>query len=86
MTSTYSRVLSIVEKVLQDIVKEYKSIEKSLQNIMEDQNRNIAQLVRIGTVVEQRWGSKKDLQDDGEKSEDKEDKEEEGPKNNSRKS
>ena len=86
MTSTYSRVLSIVEKVLQDIVKEYKSIEKSLQNIMEDQNRNIAQLVRIGAVVEQRWGSKKDLQDDGEKSEDKEDKEEEGPKNNSRKS
>ena len=86
MTSTYSKVLSIVEKVLQDIVKEYKSIEKSLQNIMEDQNRNIAQLVRIGTVVEQRWGSKKDLQDDGEKSEDKEDKEEEGPKNNSRKS
>ena len=86
MTSIYSRVLSIVEKVLQDIVKEYKSIEKSLQNIMEDQNRNIAQLVRIGTVVEQRWGSKKDLQDDGEKSEDKEDKEEEGPKNNSRKS
>ena len=86
MTSIYSKVLSIVEKVLQDIVKEYKSIEKSLQNIMEDQNRNIAQLVRIGTVVEQRWGSKKDLQDDGEKSEDKEDKEEEGPKNNSRKS
>ena len=61
MTSTYSRVLSIVEKVLQDIVKEYKSIEKSLQNIMEDQNRNIAQLVRIGAVVEQRWGSKEDL-------------------------
>ena len=86
MTSTYSRVLSIVEKVLQDIVKEYKSIEKSLQNIMEDQNRNIAQLVRIGAVVEQRWGSKKDLQDDGEKSEDKENREEEGPKNNSRKS
>ena len=86
MTSIYSKVLSIVEKVLQDIVKEYKSIEKSLQNIMEDQNRNIAQLVRIGTVVEQRWGSKKDLQDDGEKSEDKENREEEGPKNNSRKS
>ena len=86
MTSTYSRVLSIVEKVLQDIVKEYKSIEKSLQNIMEDQNRNIAQLVRIGAVVEQRWGSKEDLQDDGEKSEDKENREEEGPKNNSRKS
>ena len=86
MTSIYSKVLSIVEKVLQDIVKEYKSIEKSLQNIMEDQNRNIAQLVRIGAVVEQRWGSKKDLQDDGEKSEDKENREEEGPKNNSRKS
>ena len=86
MTSIYSKVLSIVEKVLQDIVKEYKSIEKSLQNIMEDQNRNIAQLVRIGAVVEQRWGSKEDLQDDGEKSEDKENREEEGPKNNSRKS
>jgi len=30
MTSIYSKVLSVVEKVLQNIVEEYKSIEKSL--------------------------------------------------------
>jgi len=75
-----------VEKALQDIVEEYKSIEKSLQNLVEDQNRNIAQLARIRAIVEQRWGSKKNLQDDGEKSEDREGREEEGPKNDSRES
>ena len=30
MTSIYSKVLSVVEKILQNIVEEYKSIEKSL--------------------------------------------------------
>ena len=42
--------------------------------------------MRIEAVVEQRWGSKEDLQNDGEKSEDKKDREEEGPKNDSRES
>ena len=34
---------------------------------MEGQERNTAQLVRIGAVVDQRWNLKEDLQDSDEK-------------------
>jgi len=36
MILTYGGVLSAMEKVLQDIIKEYQSIGKSLWNLVED--------------------------------------------------
>jgi len=49
MIPAYGRVLSAIEKAL---IEEYWSIRKSLQNLVEGQKRNIAQLARIGTVVD----------------------------------
>ena len=51
------------------------AIEKALWELMEDQERNTAQLERIGAVMEQRWGSeevvrKEESRDDTEGSED----------------
>jgi len=39
---TYSRVLSVIEKALWDLVEEYQGIKKSLQDLVEDQKRNTA--------------------------------------------
>jgi len=44
---------------------------------VEDQKRNIAQLVRIGAAVEKMWGSKKDLQGDREEYENEKNRDEE---------
>ena len=46
---TYDRVLSAIEKAL---IEEYWGIRKFLQNLVEGQERNMAQLARIGTVVD----------------------------------
>jgi len=35
MISTYSRVLSAIEKALQELVEEYQGIRKSLWNLVE---------------------------------------------------
>jgi len=51
MIPIYGRVLSAIEKVLQDLVEEYQGIGKSLQDLVEGQKRNIAQLARIGASV-----------------------------------
>ena len=51
MISTYNRVLNIIEKILQDFVEEYQGIEKSLCDLVEGQERNMAQLERIGAMV-----------------------------------
>ena len=56
MILTYSRVLSAIEKVLQELVKEYWEVGKSLQDLVEGQERNTAQLKRIGAMMEWRWG------------------------------
>jgi len=61
MIPIYSIVLSAIEKALWDFVEEYWSIKKSLQNLVEGQKRNTAQLVRIRATVDQRWGLKEDL-------------------------
>jgi len=37
-------------------VEEYREVEKSLRNLVEGQERNTAQLERIGAAMEQRWG------------------------------
>ena len=60
MIPTYSGVLHAIKKALWNLVKEYWSIRKSLQDLVEGQKRNIAQLARIGTTVDQRWGLKKE--------------------------
>ena len=52
MIPTYGRVLSAIEKVLQELVKEYWGVRKSLQNLVESQERNMAQLERIGAMME----------------------------------
>ena len=57
MILTYGRVLSTIEKALQELVEEYWGVGKSLWNLVEGQKRNIAQLERIGAMIEQRWDS-----------------------------
>ena len=61
MIFIYSRVLSVIEKTLQELMKEYQGIGKSLQDLVKSQNRNIVQLVKIGTMVEWRWDLKENL-------------------------
>ena len=56
-------------------MEEYRGVGKSLQDLVEGQERNIAQLERIGTAMEWRWGSegesgKGENGDDAEGSED----------------
>jgi len=56
-------------------MEEYQGVRKSLQDLVEGQKRNIAQLERIRAVMEQRWGlegvvEKEESGDDAEGSED----------------
>jgi len=55
-------------------VEEYQGVGRSLRDLVEDQERNTAQLERIGAVMEWRWGSEeesgKESGDDAEGSED----------------
>ena len=75
MIPTYGRVLSAIKKALQELVKEYWGVRKSLWDLVEGQKRNMAQLERIRAVMEQRWGlegvvGKKESGDDMEGSKD----------------
>jgi len=56
MIPTYGGVLSAIEKALQELVEEYRGVGKSLQDLVEGQERNTAQLERIGAAMERRWG------------------------------
>ena len=56
MIPTYGWVLSAIEKALQELVEEYWGVGKSLRDLVEGQERNTAQLERIGAAMEQRWG------------------------------
>ena len=60
MIPTYDRVLSTIEKALRDLVEEYRGAGKSLWDLVEGQERNTAQLERIGAVMEWRWGSERE--------------------------
>ena len=56
-------------------MEEYRGVGKSLRDLVEGQERNMAQLERIGAVMEQRWGlegavRKEESRDDVEGSED----------------
>jgi len=75
MIPTYGVVLSAIKKALRELIEEYRGVGKSLQDLVEGQERNIAQLERIGATMEQRWGSegesrKEENRDDAEGSED----------------
>ena len=60
MIPTYGRVLSTIEKALWELVEEYRGVGKSLWDLVEGQERNMAQLERIGAMIEQRWGSEEE--------------------------
>ena len=75
MIPTYGRVLSAIEKALQELMEEYWGVRRSLQDLVEGQERNMAQLERIGAAMEQRWSPegenrKEDSRDEEEGSED----------------
>ena len=75
MIPTYGGVLSAIEKALRELVEEYRGVGKSLWNLVEGQERNTAQLERIGAAMEQRWGleeesGKEESENDVEGSED----------------
>ena len=52
MIPTYGRVLSAIEKALQELVEKYWEVGKSLWDLVKGQERNMAQLERIGAVME----------------------------------
>ena len=77
MIPTYGRVLSAIEKALQELVEEYWRVGKSLRDLVEGQERNTAQLEKIGATMERRWGS------EGESGKEENGDEEEGSKDGS---
>jgi len=77
MIPTYGGVLSAIEEALQELVAEYRGVRKSLQDLVEGQERNMAQLERIGAVMERRWGSEGES---GEEDGDEEEGSEDGPR------
>ena len=79
MIPTYGGVLSAIEKALWELIEEYQGVRKSLRDLVEGQKRNMAQLERIGTAMEWRWGSE---EESGKESRD----EEEGSEDSSRES
>ena len=60
MIPTYGGILSAIEKALRKLVEEYQGVGKSLQDLVEGQEKNIAQLERIGATMERRWGSEEE--------------------------
>ena len=76
MIPTYGEVLSAIEKTLQELMEEYQGVRRSLWDLIENQKRNTAQLVRIGAMMEQRWCLKKDSQSSNKKDKEDRDKEE----------
>ena len=77
MIPTYGGVLSAIEKALRELVEEYRGVGKSLQDLVEGQERNTAQLERIGAAMEQRWGSE---EESGKENRDEEEGSEDGPR------
>ena len=60
MIPTYGGVLSAIEKALRELVEEYRGVGKSLRDLVEGQERNTAQLERIGATMEWRWDSEEE--------------------------
>ena len=77
MIPTYGGVLSTIEKALWELVEEYRGVGKSLQDLVEGQERNTAQLERIGAAMERRWGSE---EENGKENGDEEEGSKDGPR------
>ena len=77
MIPTYGRVLSAIKKALWKLVEEYWEVRKSLQDLVEGQERNTAQLERIGAMMEQRWGLE---EESGKENRDEEEGSKDGPR------
>jgi len=75
MIPTYGGVLSAIEKALWELVEEYRGVRKSLRDLVEGQEKNTAQLERIGAAMEWRWGSEEESrkEEDGDDAEGSED-------------
>jgi len=52
MIPTYGGVLSAIKKALWELMEEYRGVGKSLWDLVEGQERNTAQLERIGVAME----------------------------------
>ena len=52
MIPTYGEVLSAIKKALWELIEEYQGVRKSLWDLVEGQERNMAQLERIGATME----------------------------------
>ena len=57
MIPTYGGVLSAIKKALRELVEEYRGVRKSQRDLVESQEKNTAQLERIGAMMKRRWGS-----------------------------
>ena len=77
MIPTYGGVLSAIEEALRGLIVEYRGVRKSLRDLVEGQERNTAQLERIGAAMERRWGLK---EESGKKSGDEEEGSKDGPR------
>ena len=77
MIPTYGGVLSAIEKALRKLVEEYRGVGKSLWDLVEGQERNTAQLERIGAAMERRWGSE---EESGKENRDEEEESKDGPR------
>jgi len=74
MIPTYGGVLSAIEKALRELMEEYRGVGKSLRDLVEGQERSMAQLERIGAAMEQRWGLEEESgKEDGDEEEGSED-------------
>ena len=51
MIPTYGEVLSAIKKALWKLIEEYQGVRKSLWDLVEGQERNMAQLERIGATM-----------------------------------
>ena len=54
MILTYGGVLSAIEKALWELVEKYQEVRRFLWDLVENKERNTAQLEKIGTVIEWR--------------------------------
>jgi len=59
MIPTYGGFLSAIEKALWELVKEYRGVGRSLRDLVEGQERNTAQLERIGATIDRDGAWKK---------------------------
>ena len=71
MIPTYSGVLSAIKKALWELIEKYWGVRKFLQNLVEGQERNMAQLERIGATIEWRWNLEEEVRKEESRDEEK---------------